>query len=613
MVILTPEQTTAINESVTKVNAGVAAVNASKGGNLSTINKIPQIQQPPAYISSNDVAWQFANDKQFIDQRTQSTTLAQDMARAANQGKPGYDAFGNPISSTGTRTPTETATKPPTSTASGEQSANLKTYQDRLAEGQKKFDDQLAKDTADAQVRLQSTLSTLGLEYEATKTNISNQYADLLKKTERLQNLDIGRRQAYGLGAAMYDPIGHTDAVTLATDEWNHEITKLTSEREDALLRAKIAYENGKAGVLAASRKEVQDVEDRIRQSTQDFQTRLTDQVKTANDAIQLKYQEFNERGKLAAQKALLQFAAYKVATSPDDRDKIIRDAIESVGGDPTNITEYATVRDALEAQKTVEAKAEFDAQKNALDRQKTQTDIEHTKFSERLALQQEDRAQRNAAINQLIERAKLGDQSALGSLGISADPANKVRLTNKEAITVQNNLSNDENLKAIQKAMDTWRSLSEYEKQINETGSNSILSPIARGKAGTKYQTAILNAKEYFNLGVLNGPDQEILMQVLPSVNTILPGHPFVATNAINGVKNLKQQFSDKLDNDFLSVSSRFSNYDESQVPGLKDAKRKYIQTKAEIDPKIANFVQENPDLTDDEIIQVINQRLSQ
>src|SRR3954469_8168542 len=43
----------------------------------STPTKIAPIQQPPAYVSSTDVAGQFASDKKFIDERTipPNTTL----------------------------------------------------------------------------------------------------------------------------------------------------------------------------------------------------------------------------------------------------------------------------------------------------------------------------------------------------------------------------------------------------------------------------------------------------------------------------------------------------------------------------------------------------------
>jgi len=557
-------------------NYGLPLPAGAQSVSTSTSTKIPIPQQPPAYISSTDVAGQFANDKKFIDQRTQQQT-----------GQPAPAPVAQP-----------------TTTQSSEQSKNLQTYQDKVAAGQAQFDVAREQETAEAKASLDSTLAGLGAEYQSTKLSITNQFADLLKKTERLKNLDVGRRQAYGLGSAMYDPMGHTDAISLATNEWNGEISQLQTAKEAALQRATAAYEQGKAGALAASRKEIQDIETRIGNKTSEFSTRLAEELKTKNEQLKLKYQEFDERGQLAAQKALLQFAAYKSATSTDDKNKIITDAINAVGGDPNNITEFSAVKAALDGQITAEAKAEYDAKKQQLDLKKTETDIAHTIWTER-------RAENQDYINTLMERAKLGDTTALASLGINTDPSSKVRLSTREAATIQKDLSNDPNLQAINKAMDTWRSLSEYEAQVKETGANSIFSPLARGKAATKYQTAILNAKEYFNLGVLNGPDLSILEKVLPGVNTITPFAPFIATTAIGGIDNLKTQFSDKLDNDYLAVASRFSNYDPAQVPGLLDLNRKFIQTKAEIDPRINQLIEENPDLTPEDIIQIINNRL--
>lgn len=319
---------------------------------------IPPPQQPPTYVSSTDVAGQFNADKQFVDQRTQQQQPTQ---------------------------PTQ-PTKP-APTESGEQSKNLGDFQDAKSANQAKADAQTAQEDADAQARLQTTLSTLGSQYTATTASITSQYAALLKKTQQLQNLDIGRRQAYGLSSAMYDPIGHTDAVTLATDQWNGEINDLTTQRENALQQAQVAYEQGKAGALADSRKEVSDIEDRIRQKTLDFNTQLSDQLKTANDQIALKYQEFDERGKLAAQKGLLQLAAYKAAQSPDDKNKIITDAINAVGGDPNNVTEFSAVKNALDGQVTADAKTEFDTKKNALDLENTQSQIDDRKFQEGIDL----------------------------------------------------------------------------------------------------------------------------------------------------------------------------------------------------------------------------------
>lgn len=364
-------------------NYGLPLPSGASSAATSTPTKIAQIQPPPPYVSSTDVAGQFANDKAFIDTRMQPNATDANGNRVfiGNPDlNPGYTYDAKPSDTKQT-----IDTKP--KTQSQEQSGNLATYADRLAAGQQTFDAKLASDTADANARLQTTLSTLGTQFDGTKASITSQYADLIKKTERLKALDVGRRNAYGLGSAVYDPIGHTDSVTQATDEWNAEIAKYNTERDAAIQQAQIAFEQGKAGALAASRKEVTDIEDRIRQSTQDFQAKLADKLKTANESISLKYQEFDERGKLAAQKALIQFAAYKDAKTPEERDKLIADAIYSVGGDPNNAAEYAAVKDALDGKITSDARTAFETQKNALDLKNTQSQIDDRTFQHSLDL----------------------------------------------------------------------------------------------------------------------------------------------------------------------------------------------------------------------------------
>ena len=42
------------------------------------------------------------------------------------------------------------------------------------------------------------------------------------------------------------------------------------------------------------------------------------------------------------------------------------------------------------------------------------------------------------------------------------------------------------------------------------------MLKPSARAGIGTKYNNMLLQAKEAYNLGVLNGPDYEILQTVI-------------------------------------------------------------------------------------------------
>jgi hypothetical protein len=57
---------------------------------------------------------------------------------------------------------------------------------------------------------------------------------------------------------------------------------------------------------------------------------------------------------------------------------------------------------------------------------------------------------------------------------------------------------------------------LDDYINELKTFGGTDIVNPDARAKMGTVYNNALLQAKEAFNLGVLNGPDYSILQQTL-------------------------------------------------------------------------------------------------
>lgn len=228
-----------------------------------------------------------------------------------------------------------------------------------------------------------------------------------------------------------------------------------------------------------------------------------------------------------------------------------------------------------------------------------------------------------NQATQTLIDRAKLGDATALQQLGITPNPSGKLRVDQKEAAALNKEIGQNDTYKAIDKAMSSWRALKEYEKAAT-SAKNPIFNPIQANDANAKYNTALLNLKEYYNLGVLNGPDLPLMQKLLPSVvkGTVSTGASFTivggfATNYLikakvqNAIKNQKVQFEDKLDSDYLTVKSQYSSYDPAQVTLLKDIDRKYLQMKVEINPGVAQFLKENPDLTLEEQLQVINQRL--
>jgi hypothetical protein len=236
----------------------------------------------------------------------------------------------------------------------------------------------------------------------------------------------------------------------------------------------------------------------------------------------------------------------------------------------------------------------------------------------EQILTQRANRADKRT--DQLIEMAKLGNTDALKSLGISTTTTGKVPVTQKEAATLNQQITQNDNYKAIDKSISSWRALSEYEKLVNDIGAtNRIVDPLDTGKSRAVWNTALLNLKEYYNLGVLNGPDLEIMQQLVPSnvkgaIGTVAGGviSDYVTkSRVLDAIKNQKVQFEDKLDTDYLSVRAQYKDYSQDQLTNLQDLDRKYLQMKSTIDPAIATFLKENPTLTMEEKLQVINTRL--
>lgn len=57
---------------------------------------------------------------------------------------------------------------------------------------------------------------------------------------------------------------------------------------------------------------------------------------------------------------------------------------------------------------------------------------------------------------------------------------------------------------------------IKEYQAELKSFGPFGVVNPSARAAMGTKYNNMMLQAKEAYNLGVLNGPDLEILTSVV-------------------------------------------------------------------------------------------------
>lgn len=83
----------------------------------------------------------------------------------------------------------------------------------------------------------------------------------------------------------------------------------------------------------------------------------------------------------------------------------------------------------------------------------------------------------------------------------IPGGPGDKLPETNQKQITGTRNLQN---------------AITEYQNELGGWKKSDALSPDRRAAMGTKYNNMMLQAKEAYNLGVLNGPDLDILTSVI-------------------------------------------------------------------------------------------------
>lgn len=199
----------------------------------------------------------------------------------------------------------------------------------------------------------------------------------------------------------------------------------------------------------------------------------------------------------------------------------------------------------------------------------------------------------------------------------VMVDQNGKVLLPQKEAMKINKEVSNTDAYKAITKGKDSLQFLNEFESLFNKTGATSaVFSPRQNSQLKTKYNTAILNLKEFFNLGVLNGPDEAILRGVLPDPtnrSAFLTGisggiyKPSAATRS--GIDNMKKMIESSLDERYKSLTSQYGDYSGQSVGSLRDLNRIYVDQKSKINPEIQQLMQDHPELTEDDIISIISQ----
>ncbi len=233
-----------------------------------------------------------------------------------------------------------------------------------------------------------------------------------------------------------------------------------------------------------------------------------------------------------------------------------------------------------------------------------------------------DNEAKEDALLDRQLKRAQLNKVQAeidkIQSEGktVTVDQSGRIVLPNiEDAQKITKEIAGTDAFKSITKAKDSLQFLSEFEKTFNETGATSaVFSPRENAKLKAKYNSTILNLKEFFNLGVLNGPDETILKGIVPdptnrsaalSVGTLGAYKPSTATKA--GIDNMKQQIEQTLDERYSSIVTQYGAYSPQSVSALNDLNRIYVEQKAKLNPEVAKLKQEHPELSDEDIITIL------
>lgn len=223
------------------------------------------------------------------------------------------------------------------------------------------------------------------------------------------------------------------------------------------------------------------------------------------------------------------------------------------------------------------------------------------------------DRQIKQAQLQNLY--SQIAERDANGQVAI--DSNGKVLVKQQDAQKINKELVSNDAYKAIRKGQDSLQFLTDFEQSLQEFGSTSgVFDPIKNAKLAAKYNATILNLKEFFNLGVLNGPDEAILKSIIPDPTNVSNFKKAISlgiyqpgTKAQAGISNMKEQIESTIDDRYKSLSAQYGDYSPESISSLRDLQRVYIEQKKKLNPNINTLIEENPNLTYDDIINIITQ----
>ena len=140
-------------------------------------------------------------------------------------------------------------------------------------------------------------------------------------------------------------------------------------------------------------------------------------------------------------------------------------------------------------------------------------------------------------------------------------------QLKTDEAQKLDKELRSTDEYKSLNKALVSYNALQEFKKTWEESGSDLETFGGNVGKLNTTYRSALLNMKEFFNLGVLNGPDLEIMEQVIPNPTSLTERFNALtfrggADAVTAGIENMEKQLVDTVNERYGTIQGIYGSH---------------------------------------------------
>jgi len=151
---------------------------------------------------------------------------------------------------------------------------------------------------------------------------------------------------------------------------------------------------------------------------------------------------------------------------------------------------------------------------------------------------------------------------------GTGSNAASAPLLNEKEARSLNKEMLKTDEYKSLDKSAVALNALLEFEQAWINAGEGVQLFGADVGELNSKYNTALLNMKEFFNLGVLNGPDLDLMKTIIPDPTSFGTGFSGVigrgGSQAVtDGIENIKGQLGEAIESRY---SQLLSLYGENQ-----------------------------------------------